>query len=193
MYRPALPRPHQHGKNAGENCMMIKMARKSLGNTKNPETRCPVALANIVVGDRWTVIVIRELFLGSRRFEEIQAQTEATPQMLATRLKRLETDGFIERRPYSDRPIRYEYWLTEKGLAFYPVLMALRAWGETWCKAEDESLAIQYTHRPCGQEPGLGPTCRSCGAVLEREDLVAKLSDAYEAERLLRQEAFKSG
>jgi DNA-binding HxlR family transcriptional regulator len=173
--------------------MMIKMTRKPLGNTKNPETRCPVARANSIVGDRWTVIVIRELFLGSRQFEEIQAQTETTPQMLATRLKKLEADGFVERRPYSDRPIRYEYRLTEKGLAFYPVLMALRAWGETWCKAEDEGIAINYTHRPCGQEPGLGPTCQSCGAVLKREDLVAKLSDAYDAERLIRQEAFKSG
>ncbi|WP_279571367.1 helix-turn-helix domain-containing protein [Paraburkholderia sp. BL10I2N1] len=64
----------------------------------------------------------------------LQIQTEATPQMAATRLKSLEADGMIERHPYSEKPLRREYRLTGKGRSFYPVIHALRAWGETWCK-----------------------------------------------------------
>lgn len=155
------------------------------------DTVCPIALAQRIIGDRWTVLVLRELFLGNRRFEEIQAQTQATPQMLASRLKKLESDGMIERRPYNDRPLRHEYYLTEKGIALHPVLLALRAWGETWCKSKKQEVAIKYTHIPCGKNPGLGPTCRECGEVLRREELSAKLSKSFDAERQERTGAFK--
>ena len=98
--------------------------------------------------------------MGSHRFDEIQAQTEATPQMVTARLKKLEADGLVERRPYNQRPLRYEYHLTQKGKAFYPVVLALRAWGESWCKLPSESLAMHHTHNVCGQPAGLGPLAR---------------------------------
>jgi DNA-binding HxlR family transcriptional regulator len=157
------------------------------------ETLCPVARAEAIVGDRWTVLVLRELFMGVRRFDEIQAQTEATPQMVTARLKRLEADGLVERRPYHQRPLRHEYHLTEKGRAFYPVLMALRAWGETWCKSPDEGLAVGYVHNVCGQPAGLGPLCESCGRALSREDMTAELNPAYAREREDRTKRFKAG
>lgn len=157
------------------------------------DTVCPVALAQKIVGDRWTVLVLRELFLGSRRFEEIQAQIQATPQMLAGRLKKLESDGMIERRPYSTRPLRYEYHLTKMGSGFYPVFLAFRAWGETWCKSKDQEVAIRYTHVPCGKDPGLGPMCKKCGKEMRREELSATLSKSFDAERHERKEAFKRG
>src|SRR5688500_17730431 len=97
-------------------------------------TLCPVARAQAIVGDRCTVIILRELFMGNLRFEQIQAQADVTPQMLTARLKKLEADGLVERRAYSTRPLRHEYVLTPMGLAFHPVLLALRAWGETWFK-----------------------------------------------------------
>ncbi|WP_425375892.1 winged helix-turn-helix transcriptional regulator [Rhizobium jaguaris] len=106
--------------------------------------------------------------MHSHRFEEIQAQTGGTPQMIATRLKSLEAEEIVERRKYSERPPRYEYHLTEKGNAFYPVILALRAWGETWIKAPDEGRAINYTHLTCGEPAGLGPVCESCGEPLKR-------------------------
>lgn len=155
-------------------------------------TLCPIARAQNIVGDRWTVLVLRELFLGSRRFEEIQAQSQATPQMLTTRLKKLEADGLVERRPYNERPLRHEYHLTEMGQAFYPVFLAMRAWGETWCKSTDEEVAIQYTHTPCGHDPGLGPTCQECGGEMRREELSARLSGSFSDERQARLAAFKS-
>jgi DNA-binding HxlR family transcriptional regulator len=156
-------------------------------------TLCPVARAETVVGDCWTVLVLRELFMGSHRFEVIQAQTGGTPQMIAARLKKLEADGLLERRLYNERPPRHEYHLTEMGHAFYPVLLALRAWGETWCKSDEEVRAVNFTHRTCGKPAGLGPTCESCGQPLRREDMIAELNPAYRRERDARWEAFKAG
>jgi DNA-binding HxlR family transcriptional regulator len=156
------------------------------------ETLCPVARAETVVGDRWTVLVLRELFMGSHRFEEIQAQTGATPQMIAARLKRLDADGLVVRQLYTERPRRYEYRLTEKGRAFYPVLLALRAWGETWCKSDAAGRAVHFTHRTCGKPAGLGPVCEACGRPLRREDMNAELNPAYKHERDARWEAFKA-
>ena len=168
---------------------MKKKATKVPGDPPS-DTLCPVARTEDVVGDRWTVLVLRELFMRSHRFEEIQAQTGATPQMVAIRLKNLMAEGLVERRQYSKRPPRYEYHLTEKGDAFYPVLMALRAWGETWRKSSKEGLAVYYTHRPCGKPAGLGPICEGCGQQLHRKDLKGELNPRYRSERESRWEAF---
>ena len=157
------------------------------------DTLCPIARAEDVVGDRWTVLVLRELFMGSHRYDEIQAQTGGTPQMVATRLKNLEADGLVERRLYNERPPRYEYHLSAKGQAFYSVVLALRAWGETWCKAPEEGLAVVYTHKICGEPAGLGPLCAHCGESLRRDELISQQSEAYAAERQARREAFKGG
>ncbi|MBV6822022.1 helix-turn-helix domain-containing protein [Pseudomonas sp. PD9R] len=156
-----------------------------------PETLCPISRAEAVVGDRWTVLVLRELFMRSHRFDEIQAQTGGTPQMVAARLKSLEADGLVMRRAYNERPLRYEYHLSEKGEAFYSVVLALRAWGETWCKSEGEELAVRYTHKTCRQSAGLGPLCAHCGELLRREELISEQSAAYALERQTRRDAFK--
>lgn len=158
-----------------------------------PPTLCPISRAEAIVGNSWTLLVLRELFMGNRRFDEIQVQTGGTPQMIAARLKSLEADGLITRRPYSERPLRHEYHLTPKGEAFYDVILALRGWGEAWCKSPQESLAVQYTHIPCGQPAGLGPLCAHCGQPLRRADLVSKHSEAYAQERSARREAAKGG
>jgi DNA-binding HxlR family transcriptional regulator len=183
--------------------MMSYVAMKIIVTTRDEEnvmknqktlvsqTLCPVARSETVVGDRWTVLILRELFMRSYRFEEIQAQTGATPQMVAARLKKLEAAGLLKRRIYSKRPLRHEYHLTAKGEAFYPVLQALRAWGETWFKSPRESRAINYTHRTCGKPTGLGPACEGCGRPVRREDMIAELSPAYQDEREARWEAFK--
>lgn len=155
-------------------------------------TLCPVARAETIVGDRWTVLVLRELFSRSHRFEEIQAQTGATPQMITARLKKLEADGLVTRRVYSRHPLRHEYHLTDKGEAFFPVLLALRAWGETWCKSPKEGRAVNYMHLTCGKPAGLGPVCESCGEPLRREDTVAERTPKYQRERDMRWEAFKA-
>jgi DNA-binding HxlR family transcriptional regulator len=156
------------------------------------QTLCPVSRAESIVGDRWTVLILRELFMRMHRFEEIQAQTGATPQMIAARLKQLEANGLVKRHVYSKRPLRHEYHLTEKGESFHPVILALRAWGETWCKSPREGRAVNYTHLACGKPAGLGPTCESCGKPLRREDLVAEQAPKYRRERQARWETFKA-
>jgi len=150
------------------------------------ETLCPVARSTAIVGDRWTFLIIRELFTGSTRFDEIQVQTGATPQMLTDRLKRLEAEGMIERRVYTRRPLRHEYLLTPMGKEFYPVLLALRAWGETWCKTAAEPLAARTTHRKCGTEVDLDGRCPTCGGIVPHSDMDSKLGPEYAEERRLR-------
>lgn len=164
-----------------------KMEKISAGGTL-----CPIARSETEVGDRWTVLILRELFMRVHRFEEIQAQTGGTPQMIAARLKKLQEDDLVERRRYTERPPRYEYHLTEKGEAFYPVILALRAWGERWCKSPEEGRAVNYLHRTCGKSAGLGPVCESCGQPLQRQDLITELNPAYQSEREERAEAFKA-
>ncbi|SAL56506.1 HxlR family transcriptional regulator [Caballeronia peredens] len=159
---------------------------------KTVKTLCPVARSTDIVGDRWTLLVLRELYMGTSKFEEIQIQTEATPQMLATRLKSLEADGMIERHPYNEKPLRYEYRLTEKGKAFYPVIQALRAWGETWCKTKKEGIAVRYVHRKCGHEVGLDNVCPVCGELVGRGELDPTLSPPYAKERDKRHKTFKA-
>lgn len=160
----------------------------SLKKKTAPDTLCPISRAEEIVGSSWTVLVLRELFMGNHRFDEIQTQSGGTPQMIAARLKSLEADGMVARRPYSERPLRYEYFLTEKGEGFYSVVLALRAWGETWCKAEGEERAVNYTHSLCGQPAGLGPLCEHCGELLRRGELVSEPSAGYVLERQQRRE-----
>ncbi|NVH73699.1 helix-turn-helix transcriptional regulator [Paraburkholderia sp. JPY432] len=160
--------------------------------SKSSDTLCPVARSQDVIGDRWTVLVLRELFMGNRRFDGLLAQSQATPQMLSSRLKRLEANGMIERKRYMKKPTRYEYELTEMGRAFYPVILALREWGETWHKSPNEDVAVLYTHLTCGHDAGIGIVCQACGEPLRREDLKAEFSPSYAQERAARQDAVKT-
>jgi DNA-binding HxlR family transcriptional regulator len=155
-------------------------------------TTCPIARSLAVVGDRWTLLILRELSFGNGRFEEIQAQTEASSQMVSTRLKRLEADGLVERIRYSEHPPRYEYRLTAKGQDLFPVMMALRAWGETWLKTPDEGVAMRFRHRTCGSEVGLDRVCPSCGAVVSKDELDSEFSARSLDERAKRHADFKA-
>ncbi len=181
----------------GQNCPCYYEFNSQIGrysvkrDAEIADTVCPVARSLDIVGDRWTLLILRELFMGATRFEEIQIQTKATPQMLATRLKAMEAGGLIERHPYSQKPLRHEYRLTEKGRAFYPVIYALRAWGETWSKGEEEEIAVRFTHRECGHDIGLGTVCPNCGVHVERKDLEARMSEQFTAEREQRRVAYK--
>jgi len=114
-------------------------------------TVCPVAKSLSVVGDRWTLLIMRELSLGVRRFDDIQAQLGASSYLLSTRLKRLEKDGVIERRRYSEKPERYEYHATAKGRALDPILLMLRSWGMTYCAHPGDEPAVKLTHKATGE------------------------------------------
>ena len=90
---------------------------------------CPVARTLSIVGDRWTLLIIRDCFMGMSKFDEFANSTGMTRHILAARLKKLVEAGILERRAYSDRPKRYDYVLTDKGKELGPALTALKDWG----------------------------------------------------------------
>ena len=92
---------------------------------------CSVARALSVLGERWTLLIVRDAFRGTRRFDEFQRSLGVTRHRLAERLRKLVDEGVLTRVAYMDRPTRYEYRLTRKGLALYPVLLTLSHWGTT--------------------------------------------------------------
>lgn len=103
-----------------------------------PGRPCPIAAALKLVGERWALLVVREIALGATRFGAIVAGTGASRDRIAARLKALESAGIVTRTPYHDSPLRYEYRLTESGNALMPVLDALLAWGEHHAVADDD-------------------------------------------------------
>ena len=155
------------------------------------ESVCPIARSLGVLGDRWTMLIIRELFLGTRRFDAFQAQTGMSSHLLSARLKRLESDEIVERRLYQDRPRRYEYRLTAKGRDLHGIVLAMRAWGLRWCGLDpDEEPAVRLVHSRCGGEVGSALVCPTCGETLTPKDIRVTFSDAFAAERAAKQSSF---
>ncbi len=153
-------------------------------DTRNfPRDACAVAAALDHLGDRWTMLVLREAFFGVRRFEELRKNTGAAKNILADRLARLVDAEILRREPYSDRPPRHEYRLTEKGRDLYPVIVSLAQWGGKWGELE-LGAAIQLEHRPCGAivEPQL--TCPGCGEPIAARDMRVLPGPAMLAGRL---------
>lgn len=147
------------------------------------DTLCPIAHSTGLVGDRWSILIVRELLLGQSRFQDLQAQTGASSQVLAARLKRLEADGLVERHAYSERPPRHEYRLTDKGRDLMPVILALRTWGERWCKPAGGQPATRMFHRACDSELDLAGRCPKCEVLVDWHDMRAQLSTAWADER----------
>ena len=96
------------------------------------EDWCPVARAMSVIGDRWTLLIVRDCFLGKSRFDQFQSSLGITRHLLSDRLKRLVAQGVLEKNPYQMRPPRYDYRLTEKGRDFAPALVGLKDWGKRY-------------------------------------------------------------
>lgn len=130
---------------------------------------CSVARALELIGDRHTVLVLREAFVGERRFDRIQRNTGVARNILSDRLHKLVEHGILTRRPYQERPVRHEYVLTEKGLDLYPVLVALMQWGTRY----GGGAPIQLQHKGCGAivQPHLA--CPECGEAVGARDMRA--------------------
>ncbi len=151
------------------------------------DTVCPIARSLSVVGDRWTMLILRELFMDVRRFDDLQAQTGMSSHLLSLRLKRLEEDGVVERRLYSERPPRYEHRLTRKGRDLEPVIFALRAWGTKWSGLDpDEEPAMKIVHKDCGGQIGSITVCSTCREPFTGKDLQVTLGKRFAAERARR-------
>lgn len=130
---------------------------------------CPIAASLGVLGERWTLLAIRELNYGVHRFEEIVRNTGATRDLLAVRLRKLESAGVIEKRQYSEHPPRSEYHLTAAGEELRPVLLSLAQWGQKWV---DDAPADTFVHQ-CGHQLDAAYVCTHCGGPVTRQSLTA--------------------
>ncbi|MGY1739506.1 MULTISPECIES: winged helix-turn-helix transcriptional regulator [unclassified Blastococcus] len=130
-------------------------------------SRCSVAGTLAVVGEKWSLLVLREAFLGVRRFADLQRILGAPRAVLTDRLARLVDEGILRRVPYQDEGERqrHEYRLTRKGVDLYPTLVALMEWGDRYL-AEDGDAPMELRHRDCGAPVHLALTCEE-GHVLD--------------------------
>ncbi len=130
---------------------------------------CSVARTLELVGDRWTMLVLREAFMGTRRFDDYQRNLGCARNVLTDRLKRLVDVGILRKRPYQERPVRYEYALSRRGVELWPALMSLKVWGDRHLAPEGPPLLI--LHRDCGGELDDRLHCSRCGAELGPTDV----------------------
>ena len=135
------------------------------------DRNCSIAQCLEVTGDWWTLLIVRDVFLGVHRFDALQADLGLSRNVLARRLDALVADGVLERRPYSDAPPRAEYVLTEKGRDLWPVLDAMRRWGDRW--VAPAGPPVEVIHVGCGERTNVVPTCAACGEALTAADVRA--------------------
>jgi DNA-binding HxlR family transcriptional regulator len=133
---------------------------------------CSIARSLEVVGERWTFLVLRDVFLGVRRFDALQRDLGVARNVLATRLERLVGEGILTKVPYNERPPRYEYRLTDKGLDLWPVIVELLRWGDRHAAPQGPPIVLR--HKGCGGELGERGVCTSCGEPLDRHDVRAE-------------------
>ena len=141
---------------------------------------CSVARSLSVVGERWTLLIVRDAFKGARRFEEFQRSLGVTRHRLAERLNKLVDEGVLTKVPYSERPIRYEYRLTRKGLALYPILISLSHWGDIWMD-DGAGPPLRYWHSRCGQQFQPILACNHCGDAIRPDEVSPQLGDVLTA------------
>ena len=131
---------------------------------------CSIARSVAVAGEPWSPLVLRDVWVGINRFDDIQRDLGVSRKVLAERLKHLAESGMLERRPYSERPARYEYVLTRKGYEFVDVLMAMAAWGDRWTAGEAGPPVLRR-HRTCGHVSQVELRCSVCGEPLHAADV----------------------
>jgi len=129
------------------------------------DEQCSVARTVAVIGDRWTLLVLRDCFLRVRRFEDFRARLEVTRHVLADRLRKLVRRGVLRRVLYQSRPKRYEYILTQKGLDLYPIMMAIVHWGDVHM-VDERGRPLLHEHKVCGNTFDPIMICSACGEPL---------------------------
>ena len=138
-----------------------------------------VAQALAVIGDRWAFLIIRDVYLGVRRFEDIRKRTGAARGTLASRLKSLVEKGILYKNPYQSSPIRYEYRLTEKGLDLYPMVLTIWAWDHHW--GPKTYLPNSLVHKVCGKSMVPVYRCAECHLKVTPKDVDFEPGENFDA------------
>ncbi|MFJ4671527.1 winged helix-turn-helix transcriptional regulator [Kitasatospora purpeofusca] len=161
-----------------------------LAATALPGRPCSIAAALHILGEKWALLAVRELFYGNHRFDRIARNTGAPRDRLTARLRALEEAGVVERRAYSERPPRHEYHLTEAGRDLAPLTQALLAWGDRWLSPEPPVVLRHHPHRtkatddPDHSDRPDHPldaawTCRTCGTEVRSPDLTLEVRSPH--------------
>jgi DNA-binding HxlR family transcriptional regulator len=149
---------------------------------------CSIARSLELIGERWSLLVIREVFFGRRKFTEMQASLGVARNVLASRLERLVDAGILERRLYTERPERYEYFLTEMGLDLWPTIVSLMHWGDKHLPLPQGAPVVIVHKGECGGEVNDRRICTRCGKELTVREAKATrgpgLADAPPARRV---------
>lgn len=130
---------------------------------------CSIARTLDVIGEPWSPLVLREVWAGFTRFDQIQADLGISRKVLAERLNHLVDQGVLDRRPYDRRP-RHEYHLTEKGAELVDLLMVMTGWGDKWLAGE-AGTPVLYRHHACGEVSVVDLRCARCGEPMHAGDV----------------------
>ncbi len=133
------------------------------------EMACSIARTLDVIGEPWSPLVLRDVWVGINRFDQIQADLGISRKVLTERLTHLVDAGILERRPYDKRP-RYEYVLTAKGAELVDMLMVMVAWGDKWL-AGPAGPPVLYRHHACGEITHVELCCSGCGKPMHAGDV----------------------
>ena len=131
---------------------------------------CSLARTLAIIGDNWTLLVLRDCFMGVRRFDDFQQRLGVTRHVLSDRLRKLTDGGILEKVAYQERPARYEYRLTDMGRELYPVIVHLAQWGDKHL-ADDFGAPLMRFHRQCGQPLEAELRCGHCGEAVQPRDI----------------------
>jgi len=142
-----------------------------LGRTYESQI-CSVAGSLELIGERWTLLIVRDAFMGARRFEDFQRRTGVARNILSARLNLLVDEGILAKVPYQEHPVRYEYRLSDKGLDLWPVIVALVQWGDHYIYPGRAPVLL--VHRNCGGAVSDRRMCETCGAKLGPRDVQAR-------------------
>jgi DNA-binding HxlR family transcriptional regulator len=132
---------------------------------------CSIAKSLAVIGDRWTLLIIRDCFLGTKRFDDFQKQIGVTRHVLSDRLNKLVEAQVLQKIEYQNKPTRYEYRLTQMGIDIFPIIISLAQWSNKWILAEDE-VPIVYKHLKCDTITHAVMGCSNCGEELNPRDIL---------------------
>jgi DNA-binding HxlR family transcriptional regulator len=144
---------------------------------------CSVAQCLEVVGEWWSMLIVRDTFLGVTRFDDFQRRLGISRNILNDRLNTLVDAGVLARVPYSEHPLRHDYRLTDKGRDLWPVLTAMRQWGDRYAAPNGPPLRV--THKACGAVTEAVLVCSSCGESLGPRDVEAVQSHGHELAELV--------